>query len=210
MVAHARANDPHDRSTSTSTSPARARSGTSSPVRLYGVAPRFGAVATQCADTVRHVEGEPRNAASEAVRAGFANMTRLRELGDTEMRQFRNRFADDYTREDRRRLVGVPSSGREDWFESIQAYWELGMGPPTFSVAKVLAVRAERLVLFLARVEYPQGPATEMLIVYGLSVDGKAQRSVMFDADDIDAALAELDRQHADIENAHASPPTAD
>lgn len=135
-------------------------------------------------------------------------MTRLRELDEAQMQQFRGRFADDYVREDRRRLVGVPSSDREDWFESIQAYWELSKGPPTFSVAEVVAVRGERLVLFLARVEYEQGPSTEMLIVYGLSVDMRAQHSVMFDTDDVDAALAELDRLHAEIEGQDPSPPT--
>ena len=135
-------------------------------------------------------------------------MTRLRELDDSEMTEYRARFADDFVREDRRRLVGVPSSNREEWFESIQAYWKLGKGPPTFSVAEVLAVRGERLALYLARVEYEQGPATEMLIVFALSGDMKAQRSVMFDADDVGAALAELDRLDGSTEDEDASPPT--
>ena len=39
-----------------------------------------------------------------------------------------------------------------------------------------------------------------MLIVNALAVDMRVQRSVMFDVDDLDGALAELDRCHDEIE----------
>jgi hypothetical protein len=133
---------------------------------------------------------------------------RLRDMDDSELLRFRSRFTDDFVREDRRRLIAVPDSDRNDWFDSISAYWDLGKGAPSFTVAEVLAVRGERLVLFRARVEYVDGSETEILIVYGLSADMRGQRAVMFDVENLDAAFAELDRLHAEIGAKDAQPPT--
>jgi hypothetical protein len=132
---------------------------------------------------------------------------RLRDMDDSELLRFRSRFADDFVREDRRRLIAVPDSDRDDWFESILAYWDLGKGAPSFRVAEVLAVRGERLVLLRARVEYEDGSATGMLIVCGLSADMRVRHAVMFDIDDLDAAFAELDRLHEEIGAKDAQPP---
>lgn len=137
----------------------------------------------------------------------FPVISRLRDMNELELRQFRSGKADDFARIDRRRFVAVPDSDRDDWFESMQAYWNLGKGAASFRVAEVLAVRGERLVLFRARDEYDDGTATEMLIVNALAADMRTQRSVMFDVDDVEGALTELDRldPDRDAEDAHPS-----
>ncbi len=152
--------------------------------------------------TVASVEGEPRNAASDQMRAVFPRFSRLGDMDESELRQWKRGMADDFVRVDRRRMVAVPDSDRDDWFESMQAYWNLGKGAPSFHVAEVLAVRGDRLVLFRSRIEYADGTATEMLIVNALAVDMRPQRSVMFDVDDLAGAYAELDRLHAEIQTA--------
>jgi hypothetical protein len=121
-------------------------------------------------------------------------------MDESEMRRFRQGMADDFVRVDRRRLVAVPDSDKDDWFESMQAYWELGRGTPSFQVAEVLAVRGERLVLFRSRIEFSDSTGTEMLVVSEFADDMRSRRSVMFDADNLDDALAELERLHTGIE----------
>jgi hypothetical protein len=41
---------------------------------------------------------------------------------------------------------------------------------------------------------------TEFLSVGRMDLDGRTERSVLFDTDDVDTAIAELDRQQAAIE----------
>lgn len=134
------------------------------------------------------------------MRAVFPLFSRLGDMDESELRRWKRGMADDFVRVDRRRVVAVPNSDRDDWFESLQAYWNLGKGAPSFRVAEVLAVRGERLVLFRGRIEYIDGTATEMLIVNALAVEMRPLRSVMFDVDDLESALAELDRLHAEFE----------
>jgi hypothetical protein len=106
-------------------------------------------------------------------------------------------MAVDFVQQDRRRLVAVPDTDREEWIESIQAYWELGKGAPSFTVAEVVAIRGELAVLYRARVAYIDGSATELLIVLEIDADAHMRRAVMFDVDDLAGALAELDRLNA-------------
>ena len=80
----------------------------------------------------------------------------------------RGRYADGFVREDRRRFVTIPSANFNDFIESIQTYWELGAGAPTFSVPEIIAVRGERLVLFRSRVAFTNDTATVSLVVSAL------------------------------------------
>ena len=109
-------------------------------------------------------------------------------------------FAEGFLREDRRHFITVPTVGVEGLLESFRAYWDLGVGAPTFVVAEVHAVRGERLVLFRGRAEFAEGQATESLVLVMFSSEMKVARTVLFDLDDLDSALAELERMHAEIE----------
>ena len=135
------------------------------------------------------MSAEPRNAASEMVRS------RLPLLGDpAAVRLLADELSDDFSAEDRRRLIGLPRIGRDDWAEAVNSWSELGAGRGRSSLAQVIAVRGERLVLFRARATYPDGREVESL---GLAqfdeLVQRLQRSMQFDPDDVDAALSELD-----------------
>ena len=61
-----------------------------------------------------------------------------------------------------------------------------------FSVAEVIAVRRDLCALIRCQVTLAD-QATEFLTVFRNDTNGVVQRSVLFDIDDLDAALAELD-----------------
>jgi hypothetical protein len=113
-------------------------------------------------------------------------------------------FTDDYVREDRRKLVGISSSGAREMLENALLWFDLGDGKPILTV-EVVAVRGDRLVLARLHVGYRDGDATGVLSVtqFDEAVE-KTQRAVRFDPDDLDAALAELDKLHTELEARNA------
>lgn len=127
-------------------------------------------------------------------------------IGDRPVEEMRDAVTDDFRREDRRRLVGLPDNGAEGFVDGIEALFELGRGTPTFSVVQIVATRGQRLALAHNRIEYPDGIAIELLSLVQLAADlGRMEIEIDFDVDDVEAALAELDRLHAAIE-ADSSP----
>ena len=62
-----------------------------------------------------------------------------------------------------------------------------------------MAVRGDRLTLFRSRVGFEDDRSPEFLVGFSYSSDMKAARATMFDLDDRDAALAELDLLDAEI-----------
>ena len=121
-------------------------------------------------------------------------------MSDAELEVLRENYTDDFVREDRRRLVTIPAASFEEFIESLRTYWELGSGAPSFSVSEVIAVRGERLVLFRSRIAFDDGRSTESLVVLGHDDQMRAEFATMFDPDDHDAALAELDGRHAEVD----------
>lgn len=147
-----------------------------------------------------HVGDEPQNAASEMIRALYPTLGQLADAAPGELQEAHELFADGFLREDRRRFITVPTVGVKGLFESFQAYWDLGVGAPTFTVAEVHAVRGDRFVLFRGRAEFAEGQATESLVLVAFSSEMKVARAVLFDLDDLDGALDELERLHVGIE----------
>jgi hypothetical protein len=145
------------------------------------------------------VNDEPRSRASDEVRGRFVALGRIDDMSADEFEKFRERFADDFVRDDRRRIVTLPSATLEDFIGSIRAYWQIGAGAPTFSVAEVIAVRGDRLVLFRTRVEFSDGSATEFLSLDEYDHQMRTKRIISFDVDDRSAALDELERLHARV-----------
>ena len=143
------------------------------------------------------MHGRPRNLASDQIRRRYPDYDRIPEMSETELQALGENYADDFVREDRRSFVTIPSASFEDFIASLRSYWELGGGAPSFTVAEVIAVRGQRLVLFRSRIEFDDERSTESLVV--LEYDGRmrAKLATMFDADDREAALLELDRRHA-------------
>lgn len=142
----------------------------------------------------RGVDDEPRNAAGDAARA-FVNLLPnpdgMEELG--------RMIADDFVLEDRRRIIGLPSSDKTTFIDGWLAFaHEAGFVANEFEMS---AVRGERLALARYASKFDSAAVTEMLIVGLWDVEGpRSQRMLLFDVDALDAAMAELDRLHAEIE----------
>ncbi len=116
--------------------------------------------------------------------------------------------ADDFRRDDRRRLVGLPDDGAKGFVDGIQALFDVGSGTPSFSVVRIVATRGERLALAHNKIEYPDGVAIELLSLVRLTADlDRMDREVDFDVDDLEAALAELDRLDDEIATGDRPPP---
>jgi hypothetical protein len=149
--------------------------------------------------TVDGVSDEPRNSATQA-------SSRYMELFDDPQRldEFRSMFADEFVRVDRRRLIALPAIDKATYFETQLSFaHELG---DVTSDYEVLAVRGERLLL--ARIERRVGGdfTTEYLVVAQWDVTiPQIQRVVLFEPDDLNLAIAELDRLHSELEGGSQS-----
>ena len=139
---------------------------------------------------------EPSNTATELARVGIAWLNSLSEFGVAERSRLRTGHTDDYVGEDRRKLIGMPAAGRDELVEQIASYWNLGAGAPEFSMDEVLAVRGDRLVLFRFRICYGPAYETSTLLLAGYTTDGRRCRAIQFDVEDLEVAVAELDRLH--------------
>ena len=103
-----------------------------------------------------------------------------------------------FRRDDRRRLVGLPTTDAQGFVDGMRAYFELGQGTPTFSVPRVVAERGERLCAVVTRAEYPTGAAIEILCVIQVTPDGRrVEIDIDYDVEDEAEAVAEIDRLHA-------------
>ena len=141
---------------------------------------------------------EPRNLASDRIRERYPQLSRIPEMTGAELEGFRKNYTADFVRDDRRRFVTIPAATFDEFIDSLRAYWELGVGAPRFSVAEVIAVRGDRLVLFRSRIDFDDETSTQSLVVLSFDDQMRAERGTMFDADDHRSALAELDRRHTE------------
>ncbi|WP_124714401.1 BTAD domain-containing putative transcriptional regulator [Mycolicibacterium nivoides] len=114
--------------------------------------------------------------------------------------EFEQMFAPEGYIESRRKLVGFERTEFSPHGVMHQTRCDLESGIMRAEHV-ILAVRGERLAL--ARVilgtvdESPGAPQDEVLQVFGIDEDGRIALQIWFDVDDSDAALAELDAQHA-------------
>jgi hypothetical protein len=107
-------------------------------------------------------------------------------------------LANDFSQDDRRRVVGAGvRRGRDDEIADLRAIADLWSGNAT---GTYLATRGERLDLMRLRFSLPvQGDeafVTEMLGVGEINAEGRIVAATAFDPDDIDAAFEELDARY--------------
>jgi hypothetical protein len=108
-------------------------------------------------------------------------------------------LADNFSRDDRRRVVGAGvRHGRDAWLVDMRATADLWI---TNVASTVVATRGGRLVLmrgryFSDRDEVPEAYLTEFVGIVEISADERIVALVMFDLDDIDAAFEELDARY--------------
>ena len=139
---------------------------------------------------VASVSDEPSNAASEALLAAYARL----ELGPFPTDLVRATLTDDFTYEDRRSGPTLPEIGAEYFPKVVNSHWETGAAARPRFKNKTLAVRGERFAAVAIQVDY-DGMLIESIDVIGRDATLRLlQRVVSFDRDDLDGAIAELDR----------------
>ena len=140
------------------------------------------------------VGDEPSNAASEAVAFVYAVFTE----GPPPEDALRAGLADDFVYEDRRSGWKFPDGDAESYPKVLLSIWETGAdGQPRFGM-NTLAVRGERFAAISVVIDYGNGMVMESIHIYGLDARASLlQCDIDFDVDDVDGAIAELDRLHA-------------
>ncbi len=120
-------------------------------------------------------------------------------------------FADGYVFDDRR--TGGVNYGQLDataQFRGLEQFWLLG-SQPHFSIVEVIAVRGERCAAYIEKVAYVEADMfMETIMVMKSDPALERSQTVVFDVDDRDAAIAELDRMHAEINNSPRHSRSAD
>jgi hypothetical protein len=106
-------------------------------------------------------------------------------------------LTDDFTFEDRRRGLSFPDADADSFPKVVVSMWQTGApGQPQFE-PETLAVRGDRFAAVAVRTVYGNGMVLETINVIGLDTTLRLrQHQVNFDRDDVDGAIAELDRLH--------------
>ncbi|OBK24095.1 hypothetical protein A5634_04280 [Mycobacterium asiaticum] len=112
-------------------------------------------------------------------------------------------YAANLVMESRRKMVGFTQNDLpEDWLTQSRLFHE--SGGLRLHCVTVLAVRGERLALArigLGNVDVsPGAPYDEVLLLFGTDEDGRIATQIAFDAEDVEAAIAELDARQARFE----------
>ena len=144
-------------------------------------------------DYVDDMGDEPsRNAASDLMVAMLERISSFDEWPETAPR-----VSADFVLDDRRR--GGFGLGRVDR-EAAMAYsataWKVGHGPPIQKVRRLIATVGDRLVAAVVETDSDQWKSESITVWQIDSQSRNLQIAVMFDVDDVDAALAEIDRLH--------------
>jgi hypothetical protein len=145
---------------------------------------------------VASVSEELSNAASEWLRFVMAYCNKNGAPSDELTRAS---LTDDYVYEDRRHHgLSFPNQDAESTPKAVTSLWDTGGGEPRFTMHEILAVRGDRIAACRVSADYPNGWTTESIEVLELDASLSLLRRMFdFDHDDVDAAIAELDRLHS-------------
>ncbi|MGV0811205.1 BTAD domain-containing putative transcriptional regulator [Mycolicibacterium boenickei] len=116
-------------------------------------------------------------------------------------------LADDFRQVDRRRVVGAGIRlGRDAQIEDMRAIADIGLKPGT---SDAIATRGSRL--YVRRAQYsdygrqPEAPHIDVIELIEIDADEHITTLIVFDLDDLDAALEELDARYLAGEAAASS-----
>ena len=137
------------------------------------------------------------NAAVERIRAGIAS------ANVTERDEFTvGALTDDFVFEDRRSGFNWGVVDASAYAEVGKSVFDVGAGRPIWSIPEVIAVRGQRTAATTLVIEYGNDTCTDMIACVRFDPHlQRLQRRVLFDIDARDAAIAEVDRMHAEIED---------
>lgn len=143
-------------------------------------------------DAIQAAARRPENAASQVAERFTALYAARDWIAMAEI------LADGFVSNDPRRVVGAGvRESRDAQIADMRAIADLGL---TNMTSTIMATRGERLVLLRARMDFSgtgQGPfLTNVLAIVEINTDRRMVALVSFDADDFDAAIAELDARY--------------
>jgi hypothetical protein len=171
------------------------QSTTATPARLPG---RLPSLDGRKGDAERRslgsaaVSDQPSNAASRFVRGTSTGFT---ESGMPSEAAVRAGLTDDFSHEDRKRGVRFPDGDADSYPLILRSIWQTTADGRPQIEAETVAVRGERFAAIRIQVDYGNGMLSGSIHVFGLDETlSKLQRDVDFDLDDVDNAIAELDR----------------
>jgi hypothetical protein len=141
------------------------------------------------------VSDEPSNAASTSLRNTYALLSEAASAPSEKW--VRAGLTDDFAYEDRRSGPSFPDADAESMPKIVLSMWQTGAGQPRWST-ETLAVRGEGFAAVPMQVDYGNGMMREYIVVVALDATlHRLHRQIIFDRDDVDGAIAELDRLHA-------------
>lgn len=141
---------------------------------------------------------DPSNAASRFLRNAYASLS---ERGSPSEQGVRAALTHDFAYEDRHRGVNFPTADAESYPKILRSAWQTGAGGQPRIETETLAVRGERFAALAVTIDYGNGMLRETIHVVALDATlSLVQRGLDFDVDDVDGALAELDRLHCESE----------
>ena len=109
-------------------------------------------------------------------------------------------FTADFVRYDRRHVTPQPPCDAETWVGEQFVLEQLAGEWPTYELAEVVAVRGDRLSVSRGVVHLGDVATMEFIVVAGIDEAGeRAQIGYYFDPEDVDRAIVELDRLHAEL-----------
>ncbi|HEY7051245.1 MAG TPA: BTAD domain-containing putative transcriptional regulator [Mycobacterium sp.] len=141
-------------------------------------------------DQLSHPAPHPENAASQVF---VRYMTRFAARDWDTMAKT---LADDFVTDDRRRVVNAGlRHGRDPEIANMQSYAEIGI---LNLASAVVATRGERLFLGRHSVSFRDWaePSNDVIGVVEINADNQISAHIMFDADDFDSAIEELDARY--------------
>ena len=143
------------------------------------------------------MEEEPRNAGSDLARRA-ADWLNDRDFVEREGEKM---VTPDFVRYDHRRVTPQPPVGAQEWVAGLFELEKLTGDWPVYELTETLAVRGDRTSATHWVLHFGEFAEMEFIAV-GLS-DEQTDRMAelhFYDPEDIDAAIAELDRLHAETE----------
>jgi hypothetical protein len=111
-------------------------------------------------------------------------------------------ITDDFQYTDRRtgRGFSYGSLDASGYRRLVTETWRVGSGRPTFWITEVIAVRGQWSAAVAEIHDFGEDMTTQQIQCFQVDPESKLmRRSFDFDLDDADAAITELDRMHAEI-----------
>jgi hypothetical protein len=126
----------------------------------------------------------------------------VRGMNLMERDEFTPPLTDDFVLDDRRSGFNNGLIDAATYPELIRSTWDVGSGRPSWSILDVIAVRGQRIAAMSIVIGYGNDMHTDAIICVRFDTQRQLQqRLVVIDIDDRDAAIAEVDRMYAEIDD---------